>query len=170
MSVNKVGTPQTIVDAAVYVDGLGFVGRSDNEKIKLPVIEEIQESFKAGGFERDYGTGVFKKMEFEVVVNEYNKVIYQAMQTALTNGKGVTFTIKGSALQDGVKVPIAATIQAKFSIDSNLNAKVELMLKGVATRYTLEVNGDTLCSMDSANMIAEIGGVDYLETLRNHIL
>ena len=170
MSVNKVGTPQQIVDAAVYVDGYGFVGRCDKEKIKLPVIEEIQETINAGGFESDYGTGVFKKLEWEAGINEINKVIFTAMGKALSNGKGVNITIKASAIQDGVKVPLVASIQSKFSIEPGIGGKVEKMLKGVANRYVLEVDGQTLCSMDTRNMIAEIGGVDYFETLRAHIL
>lgn len=163
-------TPQTFQGATVFVEGIGFAGRCDNEKIKLPVIEELQETITAGGFESDYGTGILKKMEFEVVLNEYNPMIFEAMQNSLVSGKGVTFTIKGSILQDGEKIPFEAHITSKFSIEHNASGKVEVTLKGSPTKYLLEVGGKQYCSIDTRNIIAIIGGVDYLETLRSHIL
>ncbi len=164
--MTQIKLPESVVDVSVFVDGLGFIGVVDKDGIKFPEIEEIKETVKAGGFEQDYGTGVFKKLEFEIVIKEINKVIYTSMATGLANGNGVNFTIKGSTVQGGEKMPFVATIQSKPSI--SLNA-AETTIKGTATVFIYEYNGEELCSFDTKNMIAKIGGVDYLETLRSHI-
>jgi P2 family phage contractile tail tube protein len=173
MEVNKMAglkLPQNVVDASVFVDGVGFAGVT--ESIKLPEIEELMESSKAGGFERDHGTGVFKKLEFEIAVNEFNAVIYSSVAAGLASGAGINLTVKGSLVQDGKKTPFVATIQGKSSIslDGLGGEKAKTTLKGTAERFSFELDGKQLCLMDSRNMIAQIGDVDYLAELRTHIL
>lgn len=162
----KVVLPESIVDASVYIDGLGFIGTVDKDSIKFPEIEEIEESIKAGGFEQSYGTGVFKKLEFELTLKEINSVIYTSMATGLSNGKGVSLVVKGSTIQDGTKKSFIATIQGKPAVSLK---GAETTIKGTATLFIYEYDGEELCSFDTKNMIAKIGGVDYLETLRTHI-
>ncbi len=159
--------PENVVDCSVFVDGKGFAGVTDKEGLKLPDIEEIEVSVKAGGFEQSYGTGVFKKLEFEVVIKEINEDIYSSVAAGLTSGLGVNLTIKGSTIQDGTKKPFVATIQSKPSISQK---GAETTLKGTTTIFGYEYNGKELCMFDTKNVIARIGGVDYLETLRSHIL
>ena len=158
--------PQEVIDANIFIDGYGFLGVSQKDDIKLPEIEEIQEDFKAGGFEQSYGTGTFKKLEFEISVKEVNPVIFAAMGAGLKSGKGILITIKGSIAQEGKKLPFVATIK------SNPNIQIEgakTTIKGVATYFEYEYKGIPLCRFNTKNMIAEIGGIDYLAELRNQI-
>ena len=159
--------PESVVDCTVFIDGQGFAGVTDKEGIKFPEIEEIEESVKAGGFEQSYGTGVFKKLEFEIVIKEINPIIYASVATGLATGLGVNLTVKGSTIQDGTKKPFVATIQGKPSISQK---GAETTLKGTATVFGYEYDGVPLCLLDSKNMIAMISGVDYLADLRSHIL
>lgn len=158
--------PESLVDVSVFVDGLGFIGTVEADGIKFPAIEELEESVKSGGFEQSYSTGVFKKLEFEVIIKEINKVIFQSVANGLNNGKGITLTIKGSTIQDGIKTGIVATIQSKPSIAIE---KAQTTLKGTATFFSFEYGGSELCMFDTKNMIAKISGVDYLQALRTHI-
>jgi len=158
--------PEEVVDVSVFIDGLGFIGVVDKDGIKFPEIEEIEESIKVGGFEQSYGTGVFKKLEFEIVIKEINKVIYTSVAKGLSSGDGVNLTIKGSTIQNGTKTPFIATIQGKPSIALK---GTETTLKGTARFFSFEYDGEELCLFDTKNMIAKIGGVDHLETLRSHI-
>lgn len=163
--------PQSVADVSVFIEGNGFAGLTD--KISLPEIERILETAKAGGFERDHDTGVFKKMEFDVSVKEFNKIIYESVSTGIANGKGIGIVLKGSILQDGEKTPFVATIQGKAGIGLGGIGAGEggtTQLKGTAERFVYELNGEELAHMDTRNMIAKIGGVDHLETLRNHVL
>lgn len=158
--------PEEIVDVSVFIDGLGFIGVVDKDGIKLPVIEEIEESIKVGGFEQGYGTGVFKKLEFEITIKEINPVIYKSVSSGLESGKGVNITIKGSTVQNGTKKPIVVTLEGKPSIELKNS---QTTLKGTARLFRYEYNGEELCMFDTFNMIAKIGGVDHLATLRSHI-
>ncbi|WP_294963814.1 phage major tail tube protein [Sulfurimonas sp.] len=159
--------PETVVDCTVFVNGIGKAGVTDKDGLKLPDIEEIEETVKAGGFEQSYGTGVFKKLDFEVVIKEIDQDIYVSVGAGLASGLGVNLTIKGSTIQDGVKKPFVATIQGKPSISQK---GAETTLKGTATIFGYEYDGVPLCMFDTKNMIGMIGGVDYLATLRSHIL
>jgi phage tail tube protein FII len=159
--------PETVVDVTVFVNGIGKAGVTDKDGLKLPDIEEIEETVKAGGFEQSYGTGVFKKLDFEVVVKEIDPDIYAAVAAGLASRLGVNLTIKGSTIQDGIKTPFIATIQGKPSISQK---GAETTLKGTATIFGYEYDGVPLCMFDTKNMIGMIGGVDYLATLRSHIL
>ena len=159
--------PETVVDVTVFVNGMGKAGVTDKDGLKLPDIEEIEETVKAGGFEQSYGTGVFKKLDFEVVIKEIDPDIYTSVAAGLANGKGINLTIKGSTIQDGTKTSFIATIQGKPSISQK---GAETTLKGTATVFGYEYDGVPLCMFDTKNMIGMIGGVDYLATLRSHIL
>ncbi|DAB40812.1 MAG TPA: hypothetical protein CFH81_00450 [Sulfurovum sp. UBA12169] len=167
----QVRLPQSVVDVSVFIEGNGFAGLTD--KISLPDIERILETSKAGGFERDVDTGVFKKMEFEVGVKEFNKIIYTAASTGIASGKGIGIVLKGSILQDGTKIPFVATIQGKSGValgGIGAGDGGTTTLKGTAERFSYELNGEELVHMDTRNMIAKIAGVDHLEVLRQHIL
>ncbi|NQY22841.1 MAG: phage major tail tube protein [Campylobacteraceae bacterium] len=164
---NIVKLPQKVVDASVFIEGLGFVGRTDMEKIKLPDIELIQETIKAGGFEVDINTGVFKKMEFEVGIKEVNSVIYESYSKALSNGGGMNISIKASLIQEGNKVSVVIDFRAIPTISNGLD---EITLKGTTSLFKYVVGGKELCLLDSKYMIGKIMGVDYLEALRSHIM
>jgi len=164
---NIVKLPQKLVDASVFIDGYGFVGRTDMEKIKLPDIELIQETIKAGGFEVDVNTGVFKKMEFEVGLKEVNEVIFNSYSNALKNGNGMAISIKASLLQEGKKIPVVIDFRAIPTIGNGFD---ETTLKGTTTLFKYVVDGKELCLLDSKYMIGKIAGVDHLESLRNHIM
>ncbi len=164
--------PQSVVDVSVFIDGNGFAGLTDGT-VKIPDLERITESIKSGGFERDVDTGVWKKLEFEVGVKEFNKIVYASASTALSSGKGIGIVIKGSALQDGIKTPFVVTLQGQSGISLGGLGAGEggtTKLKGTAERFVYELDGEELCHMDTRNLIAKINGVDHLETLRAHIL
>lgn len=163
--------PQSVVDVSVFIEGNGFAGLTDS--ITLPEIERILETAKAGGFERDTDTGVFKKLEFDVAVKEFNAIIYKSVAAGIANGKGIGIVLKGSILQDGTKTPFVVTIQGKSGIalgGIGAGESGTTKLKGTAERFVYELNGEELVHMDTRNMIAKIGGVDHLEVLRQHIL
>ena len=160
--------PQIVSDVNVFVDGVGFAGVVDKENFKLPEIEEITETIKSGGFERSYGTGIFKKLEFEFTLKEIHPIVYTALGTAKKSGKGAMFICKGNAVQDGKKTGFIATItSSNFGIS---HKGADTTIKGEARFYMFEFGGVPLVTMDTDNLIANIGGIDYLEELRKHLM
>ncbi len=160
--------PQIVSDVNIFVDGVGFLGVVDKENFELPEIEEITETIKSGGFERSFGTGIFKKLEFKFTIKEINSIIYTALGTAKKTGKGTMFICKGNAVQDGKKKGFIATIKSSnFSIS---HKGADTTLKGEARFYMFEFDGIPLVVMDTDNVIADIGGVDYLEEVRKNLL
>jgi P2 family phage contractile tail tube protein len=160
--------PQIVSDVNVFVDGIGFAGVVDKENFKLPEIEEMTETIKNGGFERSYGVGVFKKLEFEFTLKEIHPIVYTALGTAKKTGKGAMFICKGNAVQDGEKKQFIATLTSSNFAISHKGA--DTTLKGEARFYMFEFAGTPLCIMDTDNLIANIGGIDYLEEVRKNIL
>jgi len=160
--------PQVVSDVNVFVDGIGFAGVVDKENFKLPEIEEITETIKNGGFERSYGTGIFKKLEFEFTLKEIHPIVYTALGTAKKTGKGAMFICKGNAVQDGKKKGFIATItSSNFGIS---HKGADTTIKGEARFYMFEIGGVPLVTMDTDNLIANIGGIDYLEEVRKNLL
>ena len=160
--------PQIVSDINVFVDGVGFAGVVDKENFKLPEIEEITESIKNGGFERSYGIGIFKKLEFEFTLKEIHPIVYTALGTAKKTGKGAMFICKGNAVQDGKKKGFIVTITSSNFAISHKGA--DTTLKGEARFYTYEIDGAPLVIMDTDNLIANIGGIDYLEEVRKNLM
>ena len=163
-----VRVPQIVSDINVFVDGIGFAGVTDKENYNLPEIEEELESIKNGGFERSYGTGIFKKLEFEFTLKEINPIIYTALGTAKKTGKGAMFICKGNAVQNGEKKQFIVTItSSNFSIS---HKGADTTIKGEARFYMFEFGNVPLVIMDTDNMIANIVGIDYLEELRKNVM
>ncbi len=160
--------PQVVSDVNIFVDGVGFAGVVDKENFNLPEIEEETESIKNGGFERSYGTGIFKKLEFEFTLKEINKIVYDSLGLSKKKGKSAIFICKGNAVQDGEKKQFVATIKTSNFKISHKGADTNI--KGDARFYMFEYDGSPLTIMDSDNYIANIGGVDYLEEVRKNIL
>jgi len=166
--MGKIKLPQIVSDINIFVDGVGFAGVSDKENFKLPEIEEETESIKNGGFERSYGKGVFKKLEFEFTLKEIHPIVYTALGTSKSTGKGSMFICKGNASQDGKKKQFIATItSSNFSIS---HKGADTTIKGEARFYMFEFDGTPLVNMDTDNMIADIGGIDYLAEVRKNIM
>lgn len=163
----KFRSPQALADVSVFIDGIGFLGTVAKDGVKFPEVEILRESFTAGGFERDYETGVFKKLEFEITIQEINPVIWTAVSLGLASGLGINMVIKASAIQDGERKPIVVVIQGSPTVSIE---EAKTTLKGTAWFYSYTFDGIPLCILDTKNMIGMIGGVDYLATLRSHIM
>lgn len=162
--------PQTLIDANFFVDGFGHLGVS--KTFQLPKIEKIRNTIKAGGFEKDVDTGVFKKLEAESVFAEWSETIMLAMAAGEASGAGVNLTVKASIYQGGKKIPVFIVIQGGVDLDpGKLEAgkETEYKVKHFPTYFMMEVGGKQGCLFDTENMIAIIDGVDYLEELRNQI-
>ena len=88
------------------------------------------------------------------------------------NGKGVNITLKGSLMQGGKNISFLATMEGDIDVDDgNFKTKemVQRKVKMFVDKYILEVDGKQNILFDVPNMIAQIDGVDYLETLRKQI-
>ncbi len=163
--------PQTLIDANYFVDGLGHLGVS--KSLQLPKLEKIRNTIKAGGFEKDVDTGIFKKLEAESVFAEWSPTIMAAMAAGQVSGAGVNLTIKASINQGNKKIAVFISMQGGVDLDpGKLEAgkEVEYKVKHFPTYFMMEIDGKQGCLFDTENMIAIIDGVDYLEELRNQIL
>ena len=162
--------PQTLKDINIFVDGLGHLGTS--KEIKLPVIKQKKQALTAGGFEQEFDTGTFEKLEAEFTLAEYSPIVFAAMVAGEATGLGVNITVKASIIQGGKKIQALATLQGTVEVDDGTwkaNQEVERKVKMNVNKYILEIGGKQGLLFDTRNMIAIIDGVDYLETLRKHI-
>ena len=158
--------PNFLTGMTVFIDGVGLLGKA--KTVALPKVEQLRENFTSGGFERSVNTGVFKAMEAEITLSEFNKSLSSAL-----NSNSPSFVIKGSIQQQTDKRPVVVTLRGGFDLDDgNLEQgkETERKLKIFVDYYSFELDGKTQVEMDVANMIAIIDGKDHLETMRKHIL
>jgi len=160
--------PQFLVGMTVFINGEARLGKG--KTVTLPKIEQMRETFTAGGFERSVGTGVFKAMEAEITLSEYHKSVVGVLAN-LTNES--VFVVKGSIKEKNTNIPVVATFKGEIDADDGsweAGKEVERTIKIYIEQYSLEINGVTHIALDATNMIALIDGVDHMETLRKHIL
>lgn len=165
-----INVPQIVSGLDIFLDGVGFLGTA--QSVTLPKIEEEKQTIEAGGFARSINTGVFKQLEAEFEINEYNPAIFTSMIAGKQSGKGVSITLKGSLTQGGKNVSFLATMEGDIDVEDG-SFKVKEMaqrkVKMYVDKYILEIDGKQNILFDVPNMVALIDGVDYLETLRKHI-
>lgn len=160
--------PQFLVGMTVFVNGEARLGKGKN--VTLPKVEQIRETFKAGGFERSVGTGVFKAMEAEITLTEYHKSVVSVL-ASLTNES--VFVVKGSIKEKNKHIPVVATFKGEIDADDGsweTGKEIERKIKIYIDKYSLEIDGKPHIVLDTENMIALIDGVDHMEKLRKHIL
>jgi P2 family phage contractile tail tube protein len=158
--------PQYLTGQTAFIQGVGLLGTV--KSVALPKVEKIRETITQGGFERAVETGIFKAMEAELSLSEYHPIAYQAMQEL-----GALIVIKGSLKQAGKDVPVLATFKGSVDVDDGsweTGKEAERKVKVFCEHYTLSVDGVVQVSIDVPNMIALIMGIDYMETIRKHIL
>jgi len=165
-----INVPQIVSGLDIFLDGVGFLGTASS--VTLPKIEEEKQTIEAGGFARSVNTGVFKLLEAEFEINEYNPAIFTSMIGGKQSGKGVSITLKGSLTQGGKSISFLATMEGDIDVDDgSFKAKemVQRKVKMHVDKYILEIDGKQNILFDVTNMIAIIDGVDYLEIRRKHI-
>ncbi len=157
--------PHFLTGMTAFVDGMGLLGTV--KTVQLPKVEQLRETTTAGGFERSINTGVFKAMEAELTISEYNEVVYNAWQSQ------IPVVIKGSVKEKGKTYLIEATFKGERDIDDGTletGKEVERKIKVFCDYYSLTINGVPQVLLDVDNMIANIMGKDYLEDMRKHLL
>jgi len=81
--------------------------------------------------------------------------------------------IKGSIKQAGKSIPVVATFKGSVDVDDGTmetGKETGRKISIFCDYYALEIAGVLQVQMDVINSIAMIMGVDYLETMRKHIL
>ena len=159
-------TPAFIQDINIFVNGIGHLGTS--EEFELPKIQFNRETLDKGGFEVDFETGTFSKLECKLVIQEYSSLVAQAM----SDSENAYFVVKGSVFKAGVATPAVATIKGDFDLDLGSWKAKEAIKQTIEIKvkfFELEVNGVQHIQLDTKNMIAKINGKDYLSTLRTNI-
>ncbi len=157
--------PHFLTGMTAFVDGVGLLGTV--KTVQLPKVEQLRETTTAGGFERSINTGVFKAMEAELTISEYNDSVYKAWQEQLP------IVIKGSIKEKGNTYQIEINLKGEREIDDGTletGKEVERKVKVYCDYYSLTINGESQVLLDVDNMIANIMGKDYLEDMRNHLL
>ncbi len=157
--------PHFLTGMTAFIDGIGLLGTL--KSVQLPKVEVMRETVTAGGFERNVATGVFKAMEAELTISEYNETVYNAWQAQ------IPIVIKGSIKEKGTNYPVEIWLKGERDIDDGTletGKEVERKIKVYCDFYSLTINGVPQVLLDVENMIANIMGKDYLEDMRKHIL
>ncbi len=157
--------PHFLTGMTAFVDNIGLLGTV--KTVQLPKVEVMRETVTAGGFERSVATGVFKAMEAELTISEYNETVYNAWQSQ------IPVVIKGSIKEKGNSYQIEATFKGERDIDDGTletGKEVERKIKVFCDYYSLTINGVPQVLLDVDNMIGNIMGKDYLEDMRKHLL
>lgn len=159
-----IAIPHYLTGLTAFIKGEGILGAV--KQVTLPKVETIRETITQGGFERSLSTGVFKAMECEITITEFNKFVYNSW------AESVPIDIKGSVKSDGINYPILISLEGTREMDDgNLETGkgLERKIKIYVDKYILEVNGKIQVKLDTKNMIAKINGKPYLEELRAHL-
>lgn len=163
--------PMNMREVNLFVEGVGHLGTS--KELVLPKIERETESKKKGGFTRQVDTGIFKELEAEFTLEEYSKLIYEALLKAVScGGKGAFITAKGSIYQDGCAIPVVATFRGGMDVDNGkwgAGEAIESKQTIRPTAYSLEIDGKEYVNIDMDIPQAIINGTDVLAELRSHI-
>ncbi|KJY83279.1 hypothetical protein TW81_09760 [Vibrio galatheae] len=157
--------PHHLAGLTAFVDGVGILGTV--KQVTLPKVEQMRETIVQGGFERSLSTGVFKAMECELVLSEFNMLAYNAWNDL------VPIVIKGSIKSKGLRYPVVAVVKGERDVDDGTlegNKEIERKIKVYVDFYSLTVNNVPQVLIDLENLIANIGGKDYLADLRTHLL
>lgn len=158
--------PTFLTGMTVWIDGVGLLGTA--KTITLPKIEKNRETTTQGGFERSVDTGIFKAMECELEFSELHSSTYKAIAK-----NNPTFVAKGSIKHKIVNKAVVLTVKGGIDVDDGnfeTGNEVTQKVKVFCDFYQLEIAGEKLVMLDVENMIAEINGVDYLDTVRKQIL
>lgn len=157
--------PHFLTGLTAFIDGKGILGTV--KSVQLPKVEQIRETITQGGFERSISKGVFKAMECEITLSEYNELAYNAWTDF------IPIVIKGSVKSQGKNYNIIATLKGDRDIDDGTleqSKEVERKIKVYVQFYSLIINNVPQVLLDSENMIANIMGKDYLSDMRKHLL
>ncbi len=156
--------PNYLTGMTVFIDGVGLLGSA--KTVKLPTVEQNRETITAGGFEHSVNTGVFKEMEAELVLSEYNETIYNAWMSKMP------IVVKGSIKAKGESYPVMAVFKGERIIDDGTLEQGKEVTRTVKVKcdfYSLTVNNVPQVLLDVENMIAQIQGTDYLADMRSHL-
>lgn len=157
--------PHYLTGLTAFIDGKGLLGTV--KSVQLPKVEEIRETVKQGGFERSLSTGVFKAMECEITLSEFNQLAYDAWADS------IPIVLKGSVKERGKTYGIVATVKGGRDVDDGTletGKEVERKIKIYVDFYSLTVNNESQVLLDLDNMIANVMGKDLLADMRKHLL
>lgn len=171
--MNKV-VPEKLINYRVYDDGNDLLGSSD---VELPTIKNLSETVKGAGIagEIDSPTmGHFASME---VTLTWRTIMKSNTQLAGTQVKH--FEIRGSqqvfdaANKKYRTVPVNCVIEGtakemklgKFDVGAATGTTTTLE----AHYIKLIVDNETILEIDKYNYIANIGGTDYLSSVRKDL-
>ena len=156
--------PHFLTGLSAFIDGIGLLGTV--KSVALPKVEQMRETITQGGFERSVAVGVFKAMEAEITLSNFNKYAYRSWTTQ------IPIVIKGSIKAKGKSYPIQVMLKGDRDIDDgNLEEgkAIERKIKVYIDFYELTVDNLPQVLIDIDHSIGIIDGVDYLEDLRSHL-
>lgn len=163
--------PEKMINFRVYHDGKDFIGTSD---VTLPKLEPLTQTVKGAGVAGELETpvlGHYKSMEVELDWRTLSK-----NQISLIKQKGITLDLRGAVQTydrgTGEYVPSAVKIVVR-GVPKGFDIGKMAMGETMDTKTTLEcdyikmtIDGEEQIELDKYNYICKIGGVDYLEGVR----
>lgn len=164
--------PEKLIEFKVYNDDNDLMGVSD---IELPSLEYMTETVKGAGIagEVDSPTlGHFSSMEAKLTWRTLEKNLFALAgnKAKLLDCRGAqqsTDRSTGEPIVDKVKVIIRGLPKSlelgKFETASVVGATTTLEV----LYLKVVVNGKTVVEIDKYNSIANVGGVDYLQEVRD---
>ena len=169
--MSKRQIPQVVQEAAVYVNGKGYIGVV--KKLTIPKIEQEMVEAK-GAFGGKYSSGSIKPMEMEFTLSVADVNLFVALGLN-TFTKRIPMLFKASIHQAGTgkQVPfsmaITGDIEAVEMADFESGKELETTLKLGVHFVDINIDNIPVLLADVENMICLIGGVDYLASVRNNL-
>lgn len=163
-----VSIPQTMTGAALYLEGVGFLGTT--KEITLPSLEYTMWTANSGLGERHIDSGLLKAMTATFVLQEINMVYFLALSKRY--GSYANLYAKQNITEGKKQIPLTATFRGhvsklempKHETGGSVEATIEL---GV-NFYKLDWNNLEQVLIDMDNFVHRIHGIDkYAEIKAN---
>ena len=162
---------EKMINFRVYHDGKDFIGTSD---VTLPKLEPLTQTVKGAGIAGEMESpvlGHYKSMEVELDWRTLGK-----NQIILSRQRGITLDLRGAVQTydtgSGEYVTSAVKIVVR-GVPKGFDPGKMAMGETMDTKTTLEcdyikmtIDGEEQIELDKYNYICKIGGVDYLEDVR----
>jgi P2 family phage contractile tail tube protein len=156
----------------LYVDGKGYAGVI--EEIVLPKLTLKTEEFRGGGMDIPVKIDMgMEAIETSFTLRKFDQDMI--CQFGLGNGNRPNMTIRGSMSsdEDGSEFPVVLNLRGivtemdfgSWKASENASLKVTVSLR----YYRMEVDGNEIHEIDSANMIRKVNGIDLLAETRKNI-
>lgn len=159
---------QVLKNFQLFVDGRGFAG--EVEEVNLPKLTVQTEDWRAGGMDTTLPLDMgMEKLEMSFMLIGFNRDILNLF--GLIPTQDVAFTLRGALENlDGTVEPMVVACRGRFrEFDpgtSKAGDKPALTMTVDLLFYAMTISGAPVITIDTLNMIRQIGGIDRLAQQR----